>query len=938
MKLASFNCQSVKRSVDHIRELCNECTIVALQETWLMPHDIAFLDTIHDQYSSVGTSAIDTSQGVLRGRPYGGVAILWNRTELNNVEVIDDCKNSNVCAIKFNVKNNICLCVSVYMPQNKIENVPDFTSILSLIQSIIIEHDVNFAYVLGDFNADINTLFFNELTNFCSDNDLCIADCEFLKNAPNIFTYVSYAHGVTSWLDHCVTSSQARATITGVEVREDVFWSDHKPLLITCNLSNLAKQIILDSFTAQSQVKWNCKSKEQTDRYASLCGDRIGKFDWLGLRELSCCLNGCESVNHKLVIDSMYRSFISCLSESAQASAIYGADANHGKPRRRQRGKPAVAGWNQFVRTAHDEARAHYRAWLEAGSPRDGYLFSNMKEYRTIFKSRLRFCQNNQKQIKLDQMSRACHDNKFQDFWKCSSKILNTKKKITDNIEGVYDHVDIANLFKNKFLLESGPNSGQSGDAIPADGLSWHVSEQEVADVLRKMSSRKAVGHDNISVEHLRHGGPWVVVFLSVFMNACIKHSYFPRDLLKTVISPIVKNKAGNLSDSSNYRPISLATTCAKLYDKIILNLLSKHIKINDAQFGFQKNSSTDLAIFTLKQTVHYYVERGTDVYACFLDLSRAFDRVDYHLLWDKLHRAGVPSQCINLLRAWYQSQPNVVRWRDALSEEFNLQCGVRQGGLTSPILFNLYINALIEELRGARLGCHLGTQCVNNLSYADDMVLLSPSIAALRRLLSVCEGYARRHGLVYNVKKSVCMVFRKRKKGDTPLPVFLEDKQLEWVQEFRYLGHILSPDLRDSLDLDRERRALSVRANMIGRRFCKCSREAKLMLFRSYCQALYTPQLWSSFTLEDYRKLKVQYNDAYRLLFRLPRWCSASQMFADARLAGLDALIRHRVARFRSRLFASSNQLIMTISSCLTSFTIFRYWSGLLGAVQSVS
>lgn len=929
MKLVSFNCQSVRRSVDQIRELCNDCTVVALQETWLMPNDIVFLDRIHDNYSSVGTSAVDTSQGVLRGRPYGGVAILWNTTALPNVEPID-CKNPSVCAIKFNVDGNVCLCVSVYMPQNKPENVPDFTSILSLIQSIIIEHDINLAYVLGDFNADINSLFWKELTECCSDNGLIIADYEFLKSKDNVFTYVSYAHGTTSWLDHCVTSRQAMAATTAIEVREDVFWSDHKPLLVHCDFSNMTRQVSIDNPSSQSSDRWGSRCGEQIEEYASLCAALISNLDWTRMRELSSCV-GCESIDHRHIIDSTYKSFIGCLREAARGNAERGAGAD----RHRRRRMP-VAGWNQHVREAHDAARAHYRAWLEEGSPRDGFLFDNMKESRTIFKSRLRFCQNNQQQVILDQMSRACQDNKFQEFWKCSSKVLNTKKKVSDNVEGICDHVGIANLFKNKFLVESGPDSGGTGGAVPPDGANWHVSERAVADALRKMSSRKAVGHDNISVEHLRYGGPWVVVFLSVFLNMCIKHSHLPKDMLKTVITPIVKNKSGNLSDSSNYRPISLATTCAKLYDSIILNLLSKHIKINDAQFGFQKGNSTDFAIFTLKQTVQYYVDRRTDIYACFLDLSRAFDRVDYRLLWEKLRGAEVPADCINLLRAWYRSQPNVVRWRDAQSDEFSLQCGVRQGGLTSPLLFNLYINSLIEELSSTRLGCHLGTQCVNNLSYADDMVLLSPSIAALRQLLSHCELYAKKHNLIYNVKKSVCMVFRKNKANKTLLPVFLEGKQLEWVQSFRYLGHVLTPDLRDSLDLDRERRALSVRANMIGRRFCKCSRDSKHVLFRTYCQALYTPQLWSSFTREDYRRLKVQYNDAYRVLFRLPRWCSASEMFSQARLAGLGALIRHRVARFRDRLFASGNLLVTTITSCFTNFPIFRYWTRLLGAIWS--
>lgn len=84
----------------------------------------------------------------------------------------------------------------------------------------------------------------------------------------------------------------------------------------------------------------------------------------------------------------------------------------------------------------------------------------------------------------------------------------------------------------------------------------------------------------------------------------------------------------------------------------------------------------------------------------------------------------------------------------------------MRQGGLSSPRLFSLYINRLIEELSNTMVGCSIDGTFVNNISYADDMVLLSPSISALRTLVSVCERYAEVHGLKYNVSKSELLVF----------------------------------------------------------------------------------------------------------------------------------------------------------------------------------
>ena len=88
LKLVTFNCKNIKRSVEYVRKLCRSADIVALQETWLMPHDIHFLNDIDDSFSFTGKSAVDTSTGVITGRPYGGVALLWRKAVFSAVSVI----------------------------------------------------------------------------------------------------------------------------------------------------------------------------------------------------------------------------------------------------------------------------------------------------------------------------------------------------------------------------------------------------------------------------------------------------------------------------------------------------------------------------------------------------------------------------------------------------------------------------------------------------------------------------------------------------------------------------------------------------------------------------------------------------------------------------------------------------------------------------------
>ena len=117
---------------------------------------------------------------------------------------------------------------------------------------------------------------------------------------------------------------------------------------------------------------------------------------------------------------------------------------------------------------------------------------------------------------------------------------------------------------------------------------------------------------------------------MSLCFTLCLAHGYLPPAMIETTIVPIVKNKSGNLSDSSNYRPIALATIVSKMFESVLLFKCAEYLSTSDNQFGFKSSHSTDLCIYTLKEFIDYYKSRGTTVYITFLDASKAFDRIDH--------------------------------------------------------------------------------------------------------------------------------------------------------------------------------------------------------------------------------------------------------------------------------------------------------------------
>ena len=157
---------------------------------------------------------------------------------------------------------------------------------------------------------------------------------------------------------------------------------------------------------------------------------------------------------------------------------------------------------------------------------------------------------------------------------------------------------------------------------------------------------------------------------------------------------------------------------------------------------------STSLCTGFVKCVITQYLSNESPVYGCFLELSKAFNLVDHNLLFRRLLDRSLPLPIVHLLMAWYREQNMRVRWNQTLSDSFSVTNGVRQGGVLSPILFTVYIDELLIQLKHLGVGCHWKHHFVGAVCYADDLALLAPSQAALRLMLRLCEQFADSHGL----------------------------------------------------------------------------------------------------------------------------------------------------------------------------------------------
>ena len=165
------------------------------------------------------------------------------------------------------------------------------------------------------------------------------------------------------------------------------------------------------------------------------------------------------------------------------------------------------------------------------------------------------------------------------------------------------------------------------------------------------------------------------------------------------------KTKAPRVRNFFDYlilkrRVLILGTGYLKVLIQVLLCKLQR-ISVattDDLQYGFKKHSSCSHALITFKESVKYFVQKGSKVQCVSLDASKAFDKVLHHGLFVKLINKGVPAVFIRLLCNWYKRMKCSVLWNNVLGDIFDVNCGVRQGGVLSPILFSIYVDDLIGE------------------------------------------------------------------------------------------------------------------------------------------------------------------------------------------------------------------------------------------------
>ena len=358
---------------------------------------------------------------------------------------------------------------------------------------------------------------------------------------------------------------------------------------------------------------------------------------------------------------------------------------------------------------------------------------------------------------------------------------------------------------------------------------------------------------------------------LTALFNNIYRAGKIPADWLKSVFVTLPKKT--NATNCDDYRMISLMSHVLKTFLRIIHTRIYTKCEreIDPVQFGFRNGLGTREALFSLNVLTQRCRDMNVDVYACFVDYRKAFDCVSHRKMAEILKNTGVDAEDLCIITNIYWHQTAQVRVDGLTSEQVAIRKGVRQGCVLSPLLFNIYSEAIFKEaLENIDTGIRINGKLLSNIRYADDTVVIANNPQNLQRAMNLIVEHSQRFGLCVNVNKTKSMVFSKQA---VEAVIRINNQPVEQVHSFRYLGATVNDQIDPKIEI--KSRIEQARGTFIGMRDLFVNRgltlQLRMRLLRCYVFPVltYGCESWT-FNPEMERRIDAFEMYLYRRILRI--------------------------------------------------------------------
>ncbi|CAG9841161.1 unnamed protein product [Diabrotica balteata] len=354
------------------------------------------------------------------------------------------------------------------------------------------------------------------------------------------------------------------------------------------------------------------------------------------------------------------------------------------------------------------------------------------------------------------------------------------------------------------------------------------ILREEVIYAIKNTKEGKATGPDEVPIELLKLIDEDVIDVMVELFNLIYQTATIPRQWLQSTFVAIPKKPSS--TTCSDHRTISLMSHTLKTFLKIIHSRIVKTLEyeISDTQFGFRNGMSTRDALFGLNVLAQRCMDMNQDMYLCFVHFEKAFDKVQHKKLVDILKSKNIDSRDLKIISNLYWNQTAKVRVDSQYTENIKIQRGVRQGCVLSPLLFNVYSEAVFQEaLSDSIEGISINGEVLNNLRFADDTVIITDNNNDLQNLMQRLNERCHEYGLKINLKKTKCMIMTKSAHANIQLTI--EDTAIENVNNSKYLGTWITSDVDQTKEI--KTRIEIARTSFIKLKKFLCCRDIRLEL-----------------------------------------------------------------------------------------------------------
>ena len=737
IKLSSFNVKNLKGNHEMVKNLIDQSNVCFLIEHWCSKEEEHLVKSLSKNHKVIFESEYSELDKI-RGRPFGGMCWLIDaKYEIINYKFL----SRHISMIELKISSCMqLLLVGVWMPfdDNKLETRARIGTLYSEIESLLNNADVDkIQIVLGDWNADPKRgkRCDHLLSEFCENNGLIC--CEYNFDQKTNYTYRNGEY--IAHIDHILCNNWFLKNINNCTIIDShKNTSDHNPILLEIDCSTLIKNnnnINNNSKNSFHKYAWN--NAFFCVKYAELLDISMKNIFY---KYYKCSPN--EEVLNKC-ISELNKSLLKCARAAEKELKL---DRPNKYMLKRIRSDPN----HQEV---YNEAKSFHSNWK---------LTNDTDAYNSWIKCKkdIRKMQNMEsKRLKREHCS-AINNMYISDRYKFWKNIANSKRSV--NCMNLRE-IDFKAFYEKLFYIDKADNTAFQNEVeqiVREKFLSLEnaiyesiVTALDVKVAIERLNKGKSTGHDYICSEFLIHGKDTALIqVITWLLDSIFRVGTMPADLNISTISPILKTGKSS-QDPSDFRPISVSSTLALLFEDVVRQKIS--LRPHDNQFGYRPGTSTKHAYFMVNETINYYTSGGSPCWVASLDASKAFDRLWRDGLFFKLIGI-IPDVIWRALYKYYKASCGMIKIDNQLTQKFKISEGVKQGGIISPFLFNFFINDLIVEIMSLNIGAKVRLINTSMFAYCDDLILISPVPEHLRKMLKVCEIFASKWRIKFNPQKSI--------------------------------------------------------------------------------------------------------------------------------------------------------------------------------------